>query len=182
MRHLGRAAVAVLLTAVAVAGPVAPASAHNQLIASTPANKAELATGPATVELTFDQPVQDGPDLNSIVVVGPGGTDQWQGGGVTVRGNVASAPVRELGPAGEYRVGYRILSADGHPVSGEVTFILTAPGNGSPAPAPDATAPGGTASEEGSGGVPIWVWIGGAAVLLAAGVAVAMRAGGGKAA
>jgi methionine-rich copper-binding protein CopC len=159
----------VLFGLVGLAGP---AYAHNQLVSSNPANEASLETGPSTVELVFDQAVQGSQELNTVVVIGPGDT-QWQGGAPSVSGTTVSAPVRELGPAGEYRIGYQILSADGHPVRGEVTFTLTRAGTGAPAeitaPAPD------TGSSD--GGVPVWVWIGGAVVLVAVGVVAAMRLG-----
>jgi methionine-rich copper-binding protein CopC len=157
----------------------APASAHNSLVSSNPTNEASLNAGPQTIVLTFDQPVQEGEGLNVVAVTGPDG-DQWQGGSATVDSNVVSAPVRELGPAGVYTIGYRIVSADGHPVSGEVKFTLTEAGNGTPAPAnaTDGTVAPGTASgESDSGGVPIWVWLAGAAVLLGAGLFVALRIG-----
>ncbi|MGQ0839931.1 copper resistance CopC family protein [Actinokineospora sp.] len=176
MRNLGQAAAAIAVALFALIGLATPALAHNQLVSSNPADKASMAAGPKTIELTFDQPVQAGANLNSIVVVGPRGGDQWQDGKVTVRSNVVTVPVRELGPAGDYRVGYRILSADGHPVTGELKFTLTAAGNGTPAPAEaEQAVPDAGAAD--SGGLPTWVWIAGAVVLLGAGVFFAMRVG-----
>ena len=167
-RSLGVLALA-LFGLVVLAGP---AAAHNQLVSSNPKHEASLETGPSSIELVFDQAVQGSEDLNTVVVIGPGDT-QWQGGAPTVSGTTVTAPVRELGPAGEYRIGYQILSADGHPVRGEVTFTLTKAGNGTPA---EVAAP---APEAGSsdGGLPVWVWIGGAVVLVAVGVVAAMRLG-----
>ncbi|HYQ65404.1 copper resistance CopC family protein [Actinophytocola sp.] len=153
------------------------ASAHNSLVSSNPAENASVAAGPGSVELTFDQPVQEGKGLNTVAVTGPDGK-QWQGGPARVDSNVVSAPVRELGPKGVYTIGYRIVSADGHPVSGQVTFTLTEAGNGTPAPA-DAnvgSVPGTTSGDD--SGLPIWVWLVGAAVLLGAGLFVALRIGG----
>jgi hypothetical protein len=57
-------------------------------------------------------------------------------------------------------------------VSGELTFTLTEASDGTPAPPPADSA-----SDE-SGGVPIWVWIGGAVIVLAAGLVFALRIGG----
>ena len=75
-----------------------------------------------------------------------------------------------------------MLSADGHPVTGELTFTLTAAGTGTPATVDAAKSPGGTSSQatsqtSASTGVPIWVWIAGAVVLLAIGLTVALRSG-----
>ncbi|OLR95607.1 copper resistance protein CopC [Actinokineospora bangkokensis] len=166
----------------ALAGAAGTASAHNQLVGSNPVAGSSVATAPDTVELTFDQPVQEGQDLNTVVVQGPDGSSQWQGGAAQVKSNVVSAPLRALGPAGKYTIGYRILSADGHSVTGEVEFTLTQAGTGTPAP---ATA-GGTASQssgssapDGGGGIPVWVWVVGAVVLLGGGGFLAARVGSG---
>jgi methionine-rich copper-binding protein CopC len=172
--------VALALTVVAVLGTATPALAHNVLISSDPANGSSIAAGPQKISLTFDQYVQ-GADVNQIAVTGPGG-GQWAEGPISVVNNVISAPLRPLGPAGKYTIGYRVLSADGHPVTGELTFTLTAAGTGTPATVDAAKSPGGTASQatsqaSSSTGVPIWVWIAGAVVLLAIGLTVALRSG-----
>ncbi|HLU60438.1 MAG TPA: copper resistance protein CopC, partial [Pseudonocardia sp.] len=86
------------------------------------------------------------------------------------------------------KIGYRVVSADGHPVSGEVSFTLTTPGPGAgaeapasapasePAPAAAPPAEGGGAGGE-NGGTPIWPWILGAVVLVGGGVVAALRLG-----
>ncbi|WP_199730303.1 copper resistance CopC family protein [Amycolatopsis panacis] len=170
---------ALAITGLALLGTATPALAHNVLISSDPGNGASVAKGPAKVTLTFDQYVQDA-DVNQIAVTGPGG-GQWAEGPVTVTNNVLSAPLRPLGPAGKYTIGYRVLSADGHPVSGEIPFTLTTAGTGTPANIDAAKAAGAPAaapsSDSSSTGVPIWVWIAGAVVLLAIGMTVALRTG-----
>ncbi|MGH8574102.1 MAG: copper resistance CopC family protein, partial [Gammaproteobacteria bacterium] len=141
------------------------------------ADGARLATGPARVSLTFDLPVQ--PGFTTVTVTGPDG-NHWQAGPPAEDGAVVSAPVRALGPAGEYLIGYQVLSADSHPVRGVVRFTLTTPGTGTAAPPPD-TATGTTgaapAGQSEAGGTPVWPWLAGAGVLLAAGVVVALRVG-----
>jgi methionine-rich copper-binding protein CopC len=171
-----RALLALLLTGVAMLGLATPALAHNVLISSDPAKGASLQAGPAQVRLTFDQYVQAG-DVNQVAVTGPDGS-RWTEGQVRVEGNVVTAPLRPLGPAGSYTIGYHILSADGHPVTGEIGFALTTPGTGTPASATAPGSPATTADGPGSSGVPIWVWIAGAVVLLGVGLTVALRAGG----
>lgn len=152
----------------ALLGLATPAAAHNSLVGSNPASKATVDTSPSTIELTFDQPVQKGEGLNTVKVTGPDAT-AWQTGAVDVQSNVVTAPLDELGPAGAYKIAYRIISADGHPVSGEIDFTLANAGNG--------TATTAAETETGGGGLPIWVWIVGAVVLLGAGLTVAMRVG-----
>jgi methionine-rich copper-binding protein CopC len=177
-----KALIALAITGVAWLATATPALAHNVLISSDPAKGASLATGPAKVTLTFDQYVQNA-NVNQIAVIGPGG-GQWAEGQVEVRDSVVSVPLRPLGPAGEYKIGYRILSADGHAVTGEVPFTLTAAGTGTPATADAARGNAGDTNTpatggQGSSGVPIWVWIAGAVVLLAVGLTVALRTGAG---
>jgi methionine-rich copper-binding protein CopC len=162
-------------------GLAGPALAHNVLVSSDPLAGSSVDAGPPVVSLTFDQPVNGGPGLNAITVTSPDG-GHWEGvGEPAVKDNVVSLPLRPLGPAGEYTVSYRILSADGHPVADSLKFTLAKAGTGSPAPANEvaanpastpANAPGGT-----GGGVPIWVWIAGAVVLLGGGVFLALRGG-----
>jgi methionine-rich copper-binding protein CopC len=152
----------------ALLGLATPASAHNNLVSSTPAENATVQDSPTRVELVFDKPVQKGKELNTVSVTGPDQTG-WKTGSVDVSGNTVSASLDELGPAGQYQVEYRIVSADGHPVSGEVPFKLTKAGNGTSIAVDD--------TEDGGGGLPIWVWIVGAVVVLGAGLTVAMRIG-----
>jgi methionine-rich copper-binding protein CopC len=159
-------------------GTATPALAHNVLISTDPANGTSMATGPAKVSLTFDQYVQDA-NVNQVAVTGPGGQTQWAESPVRVTDNVVSAQLRPLGPAGEYTIGFRVLSADGHPVTGEVKFTLTQAGTGTPVSVGTANLTGsGTANASGgSTGIPIWVWIVGAVILLGVGLTVALRAG-----
>jgi copper resistance protein C len=175
----------VLLLACAVLlGAVAPAQAHNVLIDSDPKDGAQLATGPDKITLTFDQPVRQG--FAQISVTGPDGTN-WEDGKTVVDSHKVSVGVRPLGPAGEYVVGYRILSSDGHPVASKTIFTLTAPGTGtasqpaavlpsagSQAQAPDLGAQAAEAAQNGGAGMAL-LWIVGSLVLLGGATIVALR-------
>lgn len=172
-----------LLTGTALLLGSAPAWAHTRLDTSDPADGSSLATGPAQVSLTFTEPVQ--PGFSTVTVVGPDGLD-YRSGEPSAGGATVGTAVRPLGPAGEYRIGYRVVSADGHPISGSVAFTLAAPGPGAAAPAgtppPAAAPPGpdavpGAAPEGDGGGTPVWPWIVGAVVLVGGGVAAALRLG-----
>jgi hypothetical protein len=59
-------------------------------------------------------------------------------GEVEIVGGRVRQPVGELEP-GRYRITYRIVSADGHPVTGTVTFTVSSDGP-SPTAAPRASA------------------------------------------
>ena len=171
----------VLATGVAVAALLlgaAPAWAHSQLDASNPADGASVATPPATVSLTFNEDVQ--PGFTVITLIGPDGKDYHRGHAPETDQTV-SVGALPLGPAGTYQIGYRVVSADGHPVSGKTSFTLTTAGPGSPdAQVPAATAAPNavpTAAPPDAGGAPVWPWIVGAVVLVVGGVVLALRLG-----
>jgi hypothetical protein len=181
MIRAARVAAVAVLAGLAFAGLATPALAHNSLVDSSPKDKASVEVGPTSIELTFDQPVQGGQDINSLAVLDPQG-NHWESGAPSVSGNSVSAPIRPLGPAGEYSVGWRVLSSDGHPVQGKFTFTLSKAGNGTPTP-PDELAKftnstAGARAGAAEGGVPTWVWIAGAVLLLGLGVVLALRMGG----
>jgi copper resistance protein C len=182
----------LVLAGLAVLGLSSPALAHNVLIGSEPASGASVSVGPSQVWLDFNAPVQFG--ANYLTVIGPDGAHWEKTANATVVGNSVSTSVAPLGPAGEYKIGYRIISADGHPVSGEVTFTLTKAGTGTP-PSPQAAAgsAGGTsggasgstvsvigAGSGATGGAPIWAWVLGAFVLLVVGLFLGLRTGSGQ--
>ncbi|MCW0213028.1 MAG: copper resistance protein CopC [Pseudonocardia sp.] len=185
-----RASAIALVAGVALLLGAGPASAHAQFEGSDPADGASLATGPSTVTLTFSDTMQQG--FNEVTVIGPDGTTHYENGEPKASGDTVSVAVSPLGAAGVYRIGYRVLSDDGHPVSGSVGFTLTAPGpaagtapatGATPAPAagaePTAGQPGTGQQDAGQqdGGSPVWPWIVGAVVLVGAGVVVALRLG-----
>jgi methionine-rich copper-binding protein CopC len=169
--------VSLALVGVALLSSAGAAIAHNVLIGSDPTDGAQVATGPARVSLTFNLPVQRG--FSTVTVTGPDG-NHWPAGPPAEAGTVVSAPVGPLRPAGQYTIAYLVLSADGHPVRGAVRFTLTNPGTGTAAAPPisdrSGIAPSGAATQAESGN-PGWPWLVGAGVLLAAGVAGALRVG-----
>lgn len=156
----------IVLAGLAVFGFATPALAHNVLVGSSPASGASVATGPGTVSLTFNAPVHFG--ANYLTVIGPDGQHWEKNDNATVNGDSVSTTVAPLGPAGVYKIGYRIISADGHPVSGEVSFTLTKAGTGTPTEQL-------TGVSTASGGVPVWVWVLGAVVLLGVGLFFGLR-------
>jgi methionine-rich copper-binding protein CopC len=155
------------LGTVALAGT---ASAHNVLINTSPKAGATVTTGPTQIRFDFDAPVEQGE--NNITVLGPNGTHWERSETATVVGNTVSTPVAPLGPAGVYTVSYRIISADGHPVTGDMTFTLTKAGTGQP------VTPTAAADASGGGGIPIWVWIVAAIVVLGGVLFFVLRSGG----
>jgi copper resistance protein C len=169
----------------------APAFAHTRLESSDPADKSSVDTAPESVSLTFNEDISA--EFASISVVGPDGTN-YATGPVSAAGGQVSTAVSPLGPAGAYEIGYRVVSDDGHPVQGKLTFTLTTPGPAASAPtAAPAVAPAAAptaqagppataavdpqASSRPSEGAPIWPWLVGAVILVAVGAVVALRLG-----
>jgi hypothetical protein len=165
-----RLLVPAALAAVAVTALATPAFAHNVLVGSYPQAGTTVSTGPTEVRFDFNAPVKYGDD--TIVVLGPNNTHWERTQTATVTGNSVSVPVAPLGPAGVYTASYHIISADGHPVTGDITFTLTQAGTGKPVTVAASTASGG-----GGGGVPVWVWIVVAVVVLGGALFFALRTG-----
>jgi hypothetical protein len=188
-RTLLRIAAATVAACIALLLGAAPAFAHTRLESSNPADGSKLDSVPGTISLTFNEAVQS--EFATLKVVGPDGTE-YQTGTVSAADGQVSTAVSPLGPAGAYQVGYRVVSDDGHPVQGTLSFILTTPGPAAaapasavpvatpvaaPAPAPAAAPVATQASTQQSGGEPIWPWLVGAVVLVGAGAAAAIRFG-----
>jgi copper resistance protein C len=170
-----RVVAVTLLCAVTLLFGAAPAFAHTRLQSSDPADGSSLGAGPQRVSLTFNEPMQTG--FATLTVIGPDGRP-YQSGEVTANGGTVSIGVAPLGPAGRYEIGYRVVSEDGHPVTGSVAFTLTAPGPASATPAPTSAAPAPVAASTSEGGdMPVWPWIVGGVVLIGVGAAAALRLG-----
>lgn len=163
-RRFALIATLVMVTLGAAAGP---ATAHSAVVSSNPADGATVEVGPQRATITFNEPLQ--PNFPAMTVVGPDG-NLWSKGEPVVDGRTLSVEVGALGPAGEYRMAYRVTSADGHVVDGERRFTLSRAGNGTPGPA--ANAQGGNGGS--GGGLPVWVYIVGAIVLFGGGLAFAL--------
>ncbi|WP_206511892.1 copper resistance CopC family protein, partial [Rhodococcus sp. KRD197] len=115
----------LMLIAVMICGTAlfaaAPASAHSELVSSDPPADATLDFAPIGVGLVFNQDINE--SFATISVVGPGDT-QWAQGTATVEGPDVSVLLEDGLPNGEYTVGYRVTSADGHPITGSYGFSV----------------------------------------------------------
>jgi len=174
VRGMGwRLLAATLTTAVlAIAGLVigaSPASAHNVLKSSSPADGKKVARTPSSVVLTFDEPaIAIG---TKLVITGPEGPVQI--GKPSLVDNTVTQDLQPGSPAGAYTVDWRVTSADGHPISGSFTFTAEAAASGpsaasSLAPQPSTAATSATTptapTARGSSGL----WLVAAAILVVA--------------
>ncbi|MFL5620413.1 MAG: copper resistance CopC/CopD family protein [Gemmatimonadaceae bacterium] len=118
-------AVAVLATGHARPALAAHPAArmHATLISSEPAKGSKIATSPARIYLVFSEEVE--PSLGSIRLVGPGGrVVTLKPAGDPRNVSALVAPVPAPLDAGSWRVEWRIVSEDGHPIDGTFTFTV----------------------------------------------------------
>jgi methionine-rich copper-binding protein CopC len=139
-----RLPVALLLAAGAVlagalTGPLPAAWAHAELIGSTPVQGATVGVVPQSATLTFTDPIDA--DFVKVAVTSPAGQATAT---AATSGPTVTVPLPQDGPGG-YAVFYRVVSADGHPVSGELDFRVAGTPTAGPATAA-STQPAGTGS------------------------------------
>ena len=115
-----------------------PAAAHAELVNINPANGAQLTRPPTEVKMTFTE---------SVNLVG-GGIRLVDGVGATVPtsdptvdGHTVTWPMPVGLSEGAYVVTWRVVSADGHPVSGASSFGVGTAAAAAPSSATDAGGP-----------------------------------------
>jgi copper resistance protein C len=118
--RVGGLALLVVASAALVALPAMPASAHNYLGASSPA-EGEVVTGqPGVISLETNDELLDVEGGAVIQVQGPDG--RYYGDGCTEVVGVSAQTIVQLGTPGAYTVTWRVVSTDGHPISGTWAF------------------------------------------------------------
>jgi copper transport protein len=126
-----RSVVGILIACVLVLGRYTLAYAHAALVSAEPAAKSHVASSPGRVRLVFSEPLE--PSLAQVyLVAGDGHVETLTVGGDPHDVHALIAPVADLAD-GAYRVAWRIVSADGHPVDGSYVFWVGA-GEGAPPP------------------------------------------------
>ena len=168
-----------------------PAAAHTGLQSSTPADGETLTAAPDVVTLTFATAVSA--EFAQVAVTGPDGQSVTSGD-LAIGGAVVTQPIAASGDGG-YVVAYRVVSDDGHPVSGQLTFTLSGTGAGgaatesapaeptvanTPAPTPDtetAVSPAADSdtSDDAGSSMGLWALLAAVAVVLVAGTWLALR-------
>ncbi|HET7735521.1 MAG TPA: copper resistance protein CopC [Nocardioidaceae bacterium] len=101
----------------------APASAHTELESSDPAEGAVLEEAPGVARLTFNEPVR--PAGDAVPLLDATGTE-WEAPSRAV-GAVVEIDLPDDLADGSYVVSWRVISADGDPVSGALTFAVGEP-------------------------------------------------------
>ena len=115
-------AVAVL----AVLSAAVPASAHDELLSSSPRAGEAVPSTPESVSLVFSSYVMT---MGAVIVIADESGADWISGDLTITGTTVTAGVLPDMPEAGYELRWRVVSADGHPIAGIVPFTV---GNGEP--------------------------------------------------
>ena len=141
-RNIALAATAAMVFLLSVL--MAPTgSAHADLQVSTPEDGESLEVAPEEIRLTFSEELFE--ELVEISILDAAG-DLYSTIGVEQTpppGTDVIFPWPPQAPPGEYSIAYRVVSADGHPVTGTVSFsyAATAPEPSAPEPSSSDSAP-----------------------------------------
>lgn len=139
------AAAALMGAAFLALASVSPASAHDELLGSSPAAGEVFEAAPEAVELTFSNDVIE---VGTVIeVVDHHGEPIETGATVVLGPDVTAELPADL--SGEYQVRWRVVSSDGHPIEGTIDFGVGADATGvweSEAPHDEA----GSGDDEGS--------------------------------
>jgi len=136
-RSFGRVLAAALAALLLSAGGLlvaSPASAHDELISTDPAAGTAIDALPAQLTLTFSGELTTDPGATELHVTDAAGTSLADGDPL-VEDTVVTQPLSGAA-SGIITVLWKVVSSDGHPISGELAFTVTAP----PAPTPTETA------------------------------------------
>ncbi|WP_017576023.1 copper resistance CopC family protein [Nocardiopsis kunsanensis] len=128
-------------TAAALVLAPSPAGAHDVLTGSTPEDGQTLDTAPEEVVLSFNNAPLESGDGNAISVTGPDEETTYETGDLVFEGNDVSTELEPLDQAGDYTIGFRVVSSDGHPIQESLTFTVPE----------EAVAEGASEEEEGAG-------------------------------
>lgn len=106
-----------------VVGIASPARAHDELIGSDPAQGATVTELPAQITLTFSGQIADDDGASVVEVTDASGTSLVDGA-PSAHDNVLTQPL-EGAASGSITVLWKVVSSDGHPISGEIAFTVS---------------------------------------------------------
>lgn len=120
-----RKVLAPLLALLLINANIPVALAHSNLVSSNPQSGAILTKAPDRVTLTFNENLLliSDKNPNSISVKRSNGMSVTSGKPV-VAGNSISTALSIKTFSGRIKVTYRVVSADGHPISGQYFFTV----------------------------------------------------------
>jgi copper transport protein len=112
----------VAVTVSIVIASAGVASAHAVVASSQPGDKEQLTTAPSYASVTFNESVS--PDLGGLTVLDSQGNRVDDGTTTQPEGETLRTNVKSDAPNGTYVMNYRVISADGHPVSGAIVYSI----------------------------------------------------------
>jgi copper resistance protein C len=113
------------------------AAAHSSEVLTNPEDGARLGSLPAEATMAFGE----APKTADVVLASPDGEVHQLPS--QIEGTVVLVRLPPNGPRGMYKLSYRVVSADGHPVTGSTTFTVT---TGPIPPTPASPSPSDTTS------------------------------------
>lgn len=119
-RVAGRGAIAVAVLVVVLVAGTGVASAHASLVSTNPVDGQSVPTPPQLVTASFTEAVSV--ESGGGLTVRNRAGDQVDEGNSSAQGTVLQVTLPSDLPEGTYIATYRVVSADGHPVSGSWVF------------------------------------------------------------
>jgi methionine-rich copper-binding protein CopC len=120
-RRIAVAVLGLLAGALIVGATPLSASAHDQVLSTAPAAQEHLDVAPTEVSMVFSDAVLD---LGATILIADMAGTDWAAGDVRIDGNSVSQGLNGDLADGRYQVRWRVVSADGHPISGTFDFAL----------------------------------------------------------
>jgi methionine-rich copper-binding protein CopC len=103
---------------------ITPAQGHSALVTSTPKSGAVIKTFPKSFSLTFNEEILKlpGKEPSRVQLIAPNLT-RISLGKVTIAKEVLTVPMSKAAvKVGKYRLTYRVVSNDGHVITGQISF------------------------------------------------------------
>ncbi|WP_432932942.1 copper resistance CopC family protein [Microbispora sp. CA-135349] len=150
----------------------APASAHDSLKKSTPAANA-VVSGLEKIELQFSAHVS----FPTVLLHDAAGR-RFESGTPRVDDSTVVEAVAGPLPQGSYTIAWRVVSSDGHPIQGEIPFVVGSSSAASAGGTAPAAPVAGADRPDQETGVPGWIWAVVAAVAVLGAAAVLVARGG----
>ncbi|GAA4372452.1 copper resistance CopC family protein [Agromyces bauzanensis] len=118
---------AVLAAAAIGLADTAPASAHDDLLGSSPEDGQVLDAAPAAIELEYSNDIIE---MGTAIVVVDAAGEELETGEPVIAGRTVTATLPADVADGEYQARWRAVSADGHPIEGTIDFGVGAGATG----------------------------------------------------
>lgn len=142
-RSAASAVIALLLACLLGFAGAAPAQAHDQLIQSSPAPEAALDASPTDITLSYSANIMD---IGPMIVLQDAAGQDWATGEPIIDGTTVTSTIDDALPDGSYAINWRVVSSDGHPITGTIPFTVGAPTSDAPAAETTPETEGGAVS------------------------------------